>query len=76
MRTAFSPNAPILAFNDLTDPGDRDEQKGLMHLFEGAVLALRNPRAHALSDDSPELALEYIALLSLLAKRLQQATRR
>jgi len=76
MREVFSPNAPILAFNDLTDQTDRDEQEGMMHLFEGAVLALRNPRAHALSDDSPELALEYIALLSLLAKRVEQATRR
>jgi hypothetical protein len=48
----------------------------MMHLSEGAVLGLRNPRAHALLDDSPELALEYIALLSLLAKRLDRATRR
>jgi uncharacterized protein (TIGR02391 family) len=70
MREVFSPNGPILAFNGLTDQTDRDEQEGLMHLFEGAVLALRNPRAHALSDDSPELGLEYITLLSLLAKRL------
>ena len=46
-----------------------------MHLFLGAVLALRNPRAHALLDDSPEMALEYIALLSLLAKRVDQAKR-
>jgi uncharacterized protein (TIGR02391 family) len=76
MRTVFSVNAPILAFNDLSDQADRDEQEGLMHLFEGAVLALRNPRAHALSDDSPELAVEYIALLSLLAKRVEQAKRR
>ena len=76
MRTVFSRNNPILAFNDLNDQTDQDEQEGLMHLFEGAVLALRNPRAHALSDDSPELALEYIALLSMLAKRLEQATRR
>jgi uncharacterized protein (TIGR02391 family) len=78
MRTVFSANAPVLAFNDLndqTDQTDRDEQEGMMHLFEGAVLALRNPRAHALLDDSPELALEYIALISLLAKRLDQAKR-
>lgn len=76
MRTVFSVNAPILAVNDLTDQTDRDEQEGIMHLFEGAVLALRNPRAHSLLDDSPEQALEYIALLSLLAKRVDQAQRR
>jgi len=75
MSTVFSKNKPVLAFNDLKDKTEEDEQEGLMHLFMGAVLALRNPRAHALLDDSPETALEYIALISLLAKRLDQAKR-
>ncbi len=76
MRTVFSPNKPVLAFNVLADQSDRDEQEGLMHLFEGAVLAFRNPRAHDLDADSPEDAMEYLAFLSLLAKRLDRATRR
>jgi hypothetical protein len=46
-----------------------------MHLYLGSVLALRNPRTHTLLDDSPEVALEYIALLNLLAKRAEQAKR-
>jgi uncharacterized protein (TIGR02391 family) len=75
MRTVFSVNNPGLRFNDLSDQTDKDEQEGMMHLFEGAVLALRNPRAHALFDESPELALDYIGLLSLLAKRLDGAKR-
>lgn len=75
MREVFSKNNPLLAFNDLSNQTDLDEQEGMMHLFEGVVLALRNPRAHTLLDDSPELALEYIALLSLLAKRLEQTKR-
>jgi uncharacterized protein (TIGR02391 family) len=76
MRKVFSKNDPILAFNDLKDQSELDEQEGLMHLFEGAVLALRNPRAHGLSPDSPEVALEFIAFLSLLAKQVERATRR
>jgi hypothetical protein len=68
-------NSPLLRFNDLNDQTDKDEQEGMMHLFEGAVLALRNPRAHALFDESPELALDYIGLLGLLAKRLDTAKR-
>ena len=75
MTTVFSKNSPILAFNDLKDQIDRDEQEGMMHLFVGATLALRNPRAHTLLIDPPEQALEYIALLSLLAKRVDQAKR-
>lgn len=75
MRAVFSKNAPVLAFNDLKDQTEQDEQEGMMHLFEGAVQALRNPRAHALADDSPEEALEYIAFLSFLAKKVDQARR-
>jgi uncharacterized protein (TIGR02391 family) len=76
MRKVFSKNNPILAFNNLGDQSELDEQEGLMHLFEGAVLALRNPRAHELSPDSPEEALEFIGLLSLLAKQLDRAQRK
>jgi uncharacterized protein (TIGR02391 family) len=76
MRTVFSKNKPVLAFNDLKDQSELDEQEGLMHLFEGAVLALRNPRAHEMTPDSPEEALEFIALLSLLAKQVDGARRR
>jgi len=75
MSSVFSANKPSLAFNDLTSKTERDEQEGFMHLFMGAVLALRNPRAHALFDDSPEIALDYIAFLSMLAKRLDGAKR-
>ena len=75
MTTVFSKNKPVLAFNDLRDRTEEDEQEGMMHLFVGAILGLRNPRAHALLDDSPEMALEYIGLISLLAKRVDQSAR-
>jgi uncharacterized protein (TIGR02391 family) len=76
MRYVFSRKDPILAFNDLKDETDVGEQEGMMHLFEGVVLALRNPRAHTLRGDTPDQALEYLGLLSMLAKRLDGATRR
>lgn len=75
MRKVFSKNNPILAFNELRDQSEFDEQEGLMHLFEGAVLALRNPRAHQLVQDTPEEALEYIGFLGFLAKLLDRAKR-
>ena len=76
MRTVFSKNHPVLAFNNLTDQSDLDEQEGMMHLFEGAVLGIRNPRGHDFLNDSPERALEYICLISLLANRLEEAHRK
>lgn len=50
MRTVFSRQKPILAFNDLADQTKQDEQEGMMHLFEGAVLAIRNPGGHAFPE--------------------------
>lgn len=73
MRTVFSPKKPIVAFNPLRDKTDEVEQEGMMHLFEGAIMALRNPRAHKLIEDDPEKGLEFIAFVSLLAKLLDDA---
>jgi uncharacterized protein (TIGR02391 family) len=72
MQQAFSPNKPILKFNELADQSDRDEQLGFMNMFSGAVAGLRNPRAHKFIRD-PERALEFIAYVSLLAKLLDGA---
>jgi uncharacterized protein (TIGR02391 family) len=73
MERVFNPSSPILRFNDLQTQTDRDEQKGFMMLFSGAVSGLRNPRAHAIIQDNPERALEFIAFVSLLAKLLDNA---
>ncbi len=75
MEFVFSPKNPILRFNHLQDDSDRDEQKGFMMLFSGAVAGLRNPRAHKLIKDDPERALEFIAFVSLLAKLADKANR-
>jgi uncharacterized protein (TIGR02391 family) len=73
VRTVFSKNNPLLAFNELADQTDQDQQEGLMHLFEGAVLGIRNPGGHAFPEGSEQRAIEYISLLSLLAYLVQEA---
>lgn len=73
MTTVFSAKNPILRFNDLASESDRSEQQGLMHLYAGAMLAFRNPRAHELVKDDAEYALEAISFISLLAKTLDRA---
>jgi uncharacterized protein (TIGR02391 family) len=74
MESVFSPNNPVLKFNSLVDQSDKDEQKGFMMMFSGAVAGLRNPRAHKFIQDDPERALEFIAYVSLLAKLLDGTT--
>ncbi|MDP9203137.1 MAG: TIGR02391 family protein [Gemmatimonadota bacterium] len=75
MREVFSRKNPVLRFNELKDQTDQDEQEGMMHLFEGAVLAIRNPGGHSFPEGSAQRALEYIELLSLLAYRVQESKR-
>lgn len=73
MQTVFSVKAPLLAFNDLANESDRSEQQGMMHLFTGAMLAFRNPRAHDFVQDHPDRALKIIQLVSLLGELLDTA---
>ncbi|AUW93052.1 TIGR02391 family protein [Sulfobacillus thermotolerans] len=69
MQHVFSANRPILRIS--TDP---DEQEGFMHLFEGAIQAIRNPKAHSISIDTTfEEALQWLAFASSLFRRLDQA---
>jgi uncharacterized protein (TIGR02391 family) len=75
MQTVFSPKSPALAFNPLQSESDKSEQQGMMFLYAGAMLALRNPRAHEIVEDDPGKALELIAFLSFLAKSLDSARR-
>lgn len=75
MNTVFSPKSPILKFSELQTESEKSEQQGMMHLFAGAMLAFRNPRAHGLVNDSPEQALEIISFISFLASSLDKAKR-
>jgi uncharacterized protein (TIGR02391 family) len=76
VRAVFSKNGPVLAFNDLANQTDLDEQEGMMHLFEGIVLAIRNPGGHSFPEGPEQRAIEYISLISLLAYRVQESKRR
>lgn len=75
MEVVFSPKSPILKFNQLSDQSDMDEQKGFMMMLSGAVAGLRNPRAHKIIKDDPEMALEFIAFVSLLAKLVDKSSK-
>jgi len=69
MSKVFSANKPILAINNNLTTSDKDEQLGFMYLFEGAMLGIRNPKAHdeTVQKDS-KLTLHYLTFASLLCK--------
>ncbi len=73
MMDVFSPDKPALAFNELRDEADKSEQKGMMLLYAGAMLAMRNRPAHKVPEYDAERAVEAIAFISFLAKHLGRA---
>ena len=73
MRRAFSGDVPLLAFHDLKEQSDLDEQEGLGHICAGVALALRNPRAHDLAPDTREDAADCLAFISYLMRRVESA---
>jgi uncharacterized protein (TIGR02391 family) len=63
---------PIIAFNQLANREDRDEQTGMMNLFKG-IVGIRNKKAHTnVILDDPIRAIEYLSLASLLMRLLDQ----
>lgn len=71
MQQVFSPKTPTLVLSD-----DPDEQLGYMWLFAGAVMAIRNPRAHKSASAgkvSTDETLELLAFASTLFRKLEQA---
>ena len=74
MTLAFSPNSPLLRVNRGQSQNDQSEQRGHMFLCQGVVGAWRNPRAHALVEDSPARALMMLETLNDLIATTKAAT--
>ena len=74
MRAVFSPKSSVLRLNRLESQSDRNEQQGYMHIFEGVMIGIRNPRAHEHDfEDSPEEALELLSLANHLMRVLTRS---
>jgi uncharacterized protein (TIGR02391 family) len=66
---------PVLSLNSLTEEWEFDEQKGFANLFSGTIMGIRNPKAHKdIIQKNPYKTLEYLSLISLLARRTDEAT--
>jgi uncharacterized protein (TIGR02391 family) len=74
MNRAFgcTNQTPVIAFNQLQSPEDRDEQEGMMNLFKG-IVGIRNKKAHTnVILNNPVRTTEYLSLASLLMRLLDQ----
>ena len=74
MMDAFNETNPKVKLNALASESEVDEQKGYKFIFTGAAAGIRNPRGHEIEiGDSPDEALDYLGLASLLLRRLDAA---
>lgn len=71
MSTAFNAKSPVLDVATEDGRSGQDEREGFMALFRGAMIGIRNPKAHELfREEDPQQALEYLAFASLLHRRI------
>lgn len=74
MMDAFNEANAKIRLNALATESDVDEQRGYKSIFAGAAAGIRNPRGHEIDiGDTPDEALDYLALASLLLRRLDAA---
>lgn len=66
MQQVFSIRSPKLIISD-----DQDEQQDFMWLFSGAVMAIKNPKAHKIIEiTDPQRTVEWLAFASVLHRVL------
>jgi len=74
MMDAFNESNAKIKLNALVTDSELDEQRGYKSIFAGAAAGIRNPRGHEVDiGDTPDEALDYLALASLLLRRLDAA---
>ena len=72
MAQAFNIPNPLIKIKALATQTDKNEQEGFKFLFMGAMEGIRNPEAHEKdAQPTPYESLEYLALASLLLKKIK-----
>jgi uncharacterized protein (TIGR02391 family) len=72
MQKAFSPNNPLIVLDDLSTESGRNIQQGYMQIYAGAMIGIRNPKAHANVVINDARARHFLYLASLLAYRFDE----
>lgn len=73
MTRALSANNPIIEFGDLTTESGRNIQLGYMKIFEGAMIGIRNPKAHANLYPDMNKSIHLLFIASFMFVKLQEA---
>lgn len=74
MMAALNESCPAVKLNALSNQSELDEQRGYKFIFSGAIVAIRNPGGHEITQsDDPDVCLDHLAFASLLLRRLERS---
>lgn len=73
MNNVFSPNNPVLTFENIETQTGKDVQIGYMNIFAGAMTGIRNPKAHENQIISKDMAIKRLIFASLLMDKIDEA---
>ena len=66
MNRAFSLSSPVVRLADLSTEDGKNIQKGYLQIFAGAMIGIRNPKAHSNVIIDANRAIHHLHLASLL----------
>ena len=69
-----SEKKPLLSINGLKTSSERSEQLGYQMMLAGAMVGIRNPRAHDPELNSPQHALEFLIIANYLLDVVYHST--
>lgn len=72
MFKALADPNPIIRMGDLSTTTGRNMQEGYRFIFGGAMLAIRNPKAHTNINIDKNRAIHFLYLASLLMYKLDE----
>lgn len=74
VNKVFNPKKPVLKIVKGNDIEHIDEREGFRLILMGVFLGIKNPKSHSIQElKDPEKALEYLAMLSLMLKRVDES---
>jgi len=73
MHKVFDSKNPVLRLSSLERQAQIDEQEGYKSIMAGAMLGIRNPKAHMIFTLRPLRAIQLLQLATLLAERVDES---
>ncbi|MFS2036994.1 TIGR02391 family protein [Polaromonas sp. CT11-55] len=70
---AFGLENGLLIFSEVNTETGQNDQKGFLQIFQGVYTGVRNVKSHSLTHDLDKMkAAQYLVMLSLLARRVDE----